>query len=233
MMQEPKQGPQISPQELVTTLAIQALPMREKADLQALQKADQAIGTFKSYWQRAKRPSKQELTKRPQGVRKLVQQWDRVCLRDGVLYRHIRPPNTAAEVFQLLLPECLKGEVLKHIHDDHGHQGIERTTHLVRERCFWPHMWQDIEKYCQNCNRCLVAKANQLKVRTFPGNIMASQPLEILAIDFTVLEKAGDGRENVLVITNVFSKFTQVYPTLDQKANTTAQILTEKWFYVY
>lgn len=233
MIREQKHGPQISPQDLATTSAIQALPMREKPDLQALQEADQVIGAFKFYWQRATRPSKQELATGPKDVRKLIQQWDKICMRDGVLYRRIRPPKTGGEVFQLLLPECLKGEVLKHLHDDHGHQGVERTIHLVRERCFWPNMWQDIDKYCHNCNRCLVAKANQPKVRTFPGNIMASQPLEILAIDFTVLERAGDGRENVLVITDVFSKFTQAYPTSDQKASTTARILTEKWFYTY
>ena len=193
MIREQMHGPQILHQDFVTTLAIQALPVREKADLQALQEADQVIGAFKSYWQRARRPSKQELTEGPKDVRKLVQQWDRICMKDGVLYRHIRPPKTGVEIFQLLLPESLKSEVLRHLHDDHGHQGVKRTIHLERERCFWPNMWHDIEKYCQNCNRCLVAKANQPKVRTFPGNIVASQPLEILAIDFTVLEKAGDG----------------------------------------
>lgn len=62
---------------------------------------------------------------------------------------------------------------------------------------------------------------------------MASQPHEIQAIDFTVLEKDGNGRENVLIITDVFSKFTQAYPTPNQKANTTARILTEKLFYTY
>uniref|UniRef100_A0A3B1JNG7 Integrase catalytic domain-containing protein n=1 Tax=Astyanax mexicanus TaxID=7994 RepID=A0A3B1JNG7_ASTMX len=39
--------------------------------------------------------------------------------------------------------------------------------------------------------------------------------------------------ENVLVITDVFSKFTQAYPVSDQKASTVARVLTEKWFYVY
>ncbi|KAI4874714.1 hypothetical protein NFI96_007693 [Prochilodus magdalenae] len=77
------------------------------------------------------------------------------------------------------------------------------------------------------------AKAVYPKVRTFPGSILAFKPLEIVAIDFTVLERAGDGRENVLVVTDVFSKFTQAYPTSDQRASTVVRILTEKWFYLY
>ena len=71
-----------------------------------------------------------------------------------------------------------------------------------------------------------MAKAVVPKIRTFPGTLLASQPLEIVAIDFTVLERASDGRENVLVVTDVFSKFTQAYPAPDQKAQTVARLLT-------
>ena len=46
------------------------------------------------------------------------------------------------------------------------------------------------------------------------------KPLEILAVDFTVLEPAVDGRENVLVMT-------------DQKATTTAKFLVKEWFFRY
>ncbi|KAJ8408160.1 hypothetical protein AAFF_G00263880 [Aldrovandia affinis] len=56
---------------------------------------------------------------------------------------------------------------------------------------------------------------------------------EVIAIDFATLERASDGRENILVVTDVFSKFSQAYPTSDQKAHTVVKILTEKWFYTY
>lgn len=45
----------------------------------------------------------------------------------------IHQPDGGEEVYQLLLPGCLKGEVLKQLHDEHGHQGIERTSELVRQ----------------------------------------------------------------------------------------------------
>ena len=41
-------------------------------------------------------------------------------------------------------------------------------------------------------------------------------PLEILAIDFPVLEKSSSGIENVLVLIDVFTKFTQAISTKDQ-----------------
>jgi hypothetical protein len=52
-------------------------------------------------------------------------------------------------------------------------------------------------------------------------------------MDFTLLEPASDGRENVMVITDVFSKFTVAIPTRDQTAATTARTLVMSWFMHY
>lgn len=126
--------------------------------------------------------------------------------------------------------QCLHQELLRGLHDQHGHQGVRRTTDLVRQRCYWPGMGEEIEKYFQNCQRCVLSKAVQPKVKTYQGVLLAGQPLEVLAIDFTLLESATDGRENVLVMTDVFSKYTQAIPTKDQSARTVAKILVDCWF---
>ena len=43
-------------------------------------------------------------------------------------------------------------------------------------------------------------------------------------MDFTQLEAASDGRENVLVIIHVLNKFTVEVPTKDQWASTVVKI---------
>lgn len=226
-------SPSLVPAVAVTCQAIAAFPSRPKADLVVLQAADPVIGAFLQYWERTKQPTSKDMANACKGLRKLAQQWTRIKSQDGVLYRQIRSPGDGQVLLQLLLPQCLQEEVLKSLHDNHGHQGIERTTSLVRQRCYWPFMQSDIMRYCQNCNRCTLAKAVQPKVRTFRGGLTASKPLEVIAIDFTILDRASDGRENVLVVTDVFSKFAQAYPTSDQRASTVAKVLTEKWFYTY
>lgn len=51
-----------------------------------------------------------------------------------------------------------------------------------------------------------------------------------MTLDFT-LEPCQNGLENVLVMTNVFSKYTQALPTRDQRATTVARVLVQEWFY--
>ncbi|CAG2185174.1 unnamed protein product [Mytilus edulis] len=62
------------------------------------------------------------------------------------------------------------------------------------------------------------------------GSLIACKRLDNLAMDFTVCEKFSDGRENVLVLTDVFTKFTQAFPTRDQKTNNVANVLVKDWF---
>ena len=61
------------------------------------------------------------------------------------------------------------------------------------------------------------------------GKIEAEKPWEMLAIDFTVLEKRL-GIENVLIVIDVFTRYSFAFPTRDQKATTVAKILKEQIF---
>ena len=107
-----------------------------------------------------------------------------------------------------------------------GHQGYERTLALVR-RCYWPSMTNDVTNYCRRCERCVIAKAPLPKVRPPIGSLIASRPLQILAVNYSKLDKASDGREDVLVMTDVFTKYSIAR---DQSATTTAKVLVKEWF---
>ncbi|PIK58619.1 Retrovirus polyprotein [Apostichopus japonicus] len=91
---------------------------------------------------------------------------------------------------------------------------------------------QDVVEHCQLCDRCTRAK-NPPKIREPLKFIQSSRPNEILAIDFTILEKDARGKENVLVMTDVFSKFTRAIPTKDQTARTTARALLDNWILLF
>lgn len=79
----------------------------------------------------------------------------------------------------------------------------------------------------------MIAKAPVPTVKPLMGSLVAHKPLEIVAIDFTLLEKSSDGKENVLIITDVFTKFTQAIATSNQKAVKVAKVLVEDWLWKY
>uniref|UniRef100_A0A8C2GGE5 Gypsy retrotransposon integrase-like protein 1 n=2 Tax=Cyprinus carpio TaxID=7962 RepID=A0A8C2GGE5_CYPCA len=208
------------------------LPGYSKEELRRFQELDPTLSLFKKFWSRQKKPNKSERLGLPRSVCSLLKQWPKIREKDGLLYRVIEDVHTG-ECHQLLVPTCLTDQVLKNVHDQMGHQGIERTLGLLRQRCFWGGMNEDVEQWVKQCQRCVLAKMPQPKIKAPWASFLASRPLEVVAVDFTTLEPATDGRENILVVTDVFTKFSQAFPTRDQKAETTAKILLREWFLKY
>ncbi|KAL1249465.1 hypothetical protein QQF64_020470 [Cirrhinus molitorella] len=208
------------------------LPGYTREQMVEFQKSDSVLREFRKYWEKKRKPAHPESKFLSKPVKCLLKQWSFIRERNGLLYRVI-DQSSEESCWQLLLPMCLKEQVLRSVHDDMGHQGIERTVGLLKQRCFWSGMHEDVEEWVKKCQRCILTKMPQPKVRAPVRAFLASRPLEVIAVDFTVLEPASDGRENVLVVTDVFTKFTQAFPTKDQKGDTTAKILLKEWFMKY
>ena len=212
---------------------VTALPTHTPQELRRLQEQDPEIAPVLAAILAGQLPSAAAQADWPWGARKLAGQWARLHLQDGVLHRQVQPPTLPEPRWQLVVPEVLRGLVLREVHDRHGHQGRERTAKLVAERGYWPGAYRDVQAHCRDCTRCNLAKAPLPTIHTQPGHVSASRPMELVAVDFTMLERARDGHEQVLIVTDVFSKFSQAFPTKDQKAATVARILVEKWFYTF
>ena len=89
-----------------------------------------------------------------------------------------------------------------------------------------------IEKYVAPSGRCIRRNApdpHRAPMKSF----IAKEPMELLAMDFLSLEKGKGGFENILVVTDSFTKFSWAFPTRDQKAITVAKLLWEKIFINY
>ncbi|CAG2247533.1 unnamed protein product [Mytilus edulis] len=221
----------VSRKSVYTEEAFVTLPTLDRQEVKDLQERDTVVGKFIEIWNTKRKPLRSEQRKFDRPLVTLLRQWDRIEVVDGLVYRVIIDPNQG-QLKQLILPAVLRDKVLKNCHDKLGHQGIERTFCSIRIRCYWPGMFRHIKDYCKSCERCIVSKMPQPAIRPAMGHLIASRPLQILAIDFTVLEPAH-GKENVLVMTDIFTKFTRAVPTKDQKADTVANVLLTEWFCVY
>ena len=50
---------------------------------------------------------------------------------------------------------------------------------------------------------------------------------------FTKIDPSRTGKENVLIMTNAFSKFSITVMMLNQRALTVARVMVDKWFHIY
>ena len=164
----------------------------------------------------------------------LVKERARLCMRNNMLYRRRTTGDVLSlqDEYQLVIPVKSRECVLKSVHDKAGHMGRERTIALLRPRCFWPGMYTEVKKYIQDCARCLRRKHPVDQVAPLE-NLSSTQPMELVCIDYLTLETSKGGYENILVVTDHFTKYSQAYPSRNQTAKTTAQILYNNFFVHY
>ena len=151
----------------------------------------------------------------------------------GVLYRKTLLDNSAERKsrMQLILPVHLVKKVLNSCHDQVGHQGIVRTLSLLRERFYWPGMHKQATLYVNKCQKCVKRKAIPDVAPLQP--IIVSQPMELVHMDFLSIEPSKGNIENVLVITDHFTRYAQAYASKTQTAQATAKLLWENFIRHY
>ena len=198
-------------------------------DLSGDQKADPDLRHLISYLQQNQRPDYQSLS--PSG-KNLWRSRPKLSMVQGILCKSIETEELG-KLDVPVIPINRRTEVINLAHHQHGHQGSERTLKLLRRRCYWPNMAIDISEAVHHCTRCQEAKKPGNKVFQPEGHLTATQPLEIVAIDFLTLDKASDGREDVLVLTDVFSKWATAVATRDKTAATVVRVLLQNWIVHY
>ena len=64
------------------------------------------------------------------------------------------------------------------LHDDQGHQAIERTLSLPHE-CLST-MFADATSWVQNCKRCKIDKGPYVQTNPIQGSLAANNPLDLV-----------------------------------------------------
>ena len=115
----------------------------------------------------------------------------------------------------MVVPKLFRERALLGCHDDVGHQGILRTLSLLRERFYWPGMQEEATQHVLKCSRCLRRKTPPQVAPLQP--ILVTQPLELVHMDYLSLEPSKGNIENVLLITDHFTRYALAYPSKNKQ----------------
>ena len=201
-------------------------------DLSKIQSQDPELAVVRKWLSSGHKPTVRQLYREPVEVRKILRKRDKLYMEGDVLwYKSLSPVQEELKLF--IPPKSLRDQILESVYDSAGHQGFDRTLSLLHKRCYWPATETHVRNWIRKCERCTVSKLPVPWIKPKIKSLIASRPLEVICIDFTQLEKASDGRENVLVITDAFTKYTIAVPTRNQKATTVANVLVSEWFHKF
>lgn len=189
-----------------------------------LQQRDEDLCQVALYLGRGSRLRAEERQAQTVGVQQLLKQWKKLRSREGVICRSLQDPRTQETRYQVVVPEDQVPELLTAYHTHAGHQGQEKTLSLLRRYFYWSRMEKRVEEFVQNCSRCTLFKRRK-EPRAPLVPIRPKAPLHIIGMDFLTLGRPTDQYQNILVMTDLFTKYGWAVPTVDQTAATTANTL--------
>lgn len=220
------------PQTLVPA-AVTTVGALSRDDIRTKQLEDSVLARVVFYVERGRRPSRRERCHEPREALKLLKSWEKLTLRMGVLYRVSKQPVSKRKSYRLIVPTSLKDTVLKGVHDEAGHQGQQRTLWLTRQRFYWQDLQSDVKEYVKCCRRCVFSKSPEPEARAPLGNIVSTEPLDLVCVDFWCAEDASNKSLDVLVVTDHFTKLAHAFLCPNQTAKAVARQLWDNIFCVY
>jgi len=128
--------------------------------------------------------------------------------------------------------EELIPKILELTHEDAGHFGPAKTLALLKSRCYWPRMNQDVPEYCNTCDTCQRTKySNQRPAGLMESNYGATRPWELICVDWIgpILPPAKNFKF-ILVVVDYYTRWVEAFPAVYKSAESFANILHKEVF---
>lgn len=167
--------------------------------------------------------------------------YPRFRVNDDILFKSVNQPycdlSPACDRWRIVVPKEKRLALLKQCHDvpTSGHLGIYKTFHRLANKFYWPGMKTDVTRYVRKCVTCLKTKPEQKATHGEMGGYhQITRPWETLSIDLVgPLPISTKGYSYILVICDLFSKFSLCYPLRKANASRIVEHLENDVFLIF
>ncbi|OWZ05873.1 LOW QUALITY PROTEIN: reverse transcriptase [Phytophthora megakarya] len=134
------------------------------------------------------------------------------------------------KLMRLVIPETLQQDILHHYHTSlqGGHQGIGRTYDRIRDHFHWRGLYKSVQRYVGECVDCETGKGRPRIQGESPGNLQATYPFQIIAMDrIPSLPRSFNGNTELLIFVDLFSRYVIAKASASRSAQTIAETYEE------
>ncbi|POM69477.1 Reverse transcriptase [Phytophthora palmivora] len=110
------------------------------------------------------------------------------------------------KLMRLVIPETLYQDILHYYHVslEGGHQGISRTYQRIRDHFHWRGLYKSVQRYVGECVDCETGKSKPRIQGESPGNLQATYPFQIIAMDhIPSLPRSHKGNTELLIFEDI------------------------------
>ena len=207
----------------------------KKIDIIAEQKSCEEIGPWYQFIKTGNVPPDVEFSKAKLSTA------DQFAIKDGILV-HLFQPRTRnlhqyhPIITQIVVPKKLRAQLLSEFHDSligGSHQSFDRVYQAIRQRFYWPRMYEDIHEYYKTCRDCQRASVHHPK-RPPLHPLPVAGLFERLQMDYLgPFRLSKCGKRWILLVVDSFSGWCEAFALPNADAITTAKVLYSEIFTRY
>ncbi len=182
------------------------------------------------------RPTGKESSSSSHATRHLLIGWDDLVMEQGVLLRKFNKRDGTGSFLQFVTPRSMQKEVLHQMHNSvmSGHLGKKKTREKLLQRYYWFGVRDSVNNWIAQCDTCGANKPPPSNPRAPLGSMQVGGTFDRLGTDIIgPLPVTKRNNRYILVCTDAFTKWCEIFAIPDITAETTARVILNEVIWRY